>query len=130
MKKSITYREALAEGLRYAFKNDPRVFMMGEDIGKYGGPYGVTKGFIDEFGEDRIRDAPLSESGFTGAGIGAVLHHFRIPAEPRVDVGVVYARRRDADQHFALTRLGHRHVVAVVEFLDAAVTGQKDRAHV
>ncbi|MFO1478682.1 MAG: hypothetical protein U1F40_00630 [Turneriella sp.] len=42
--------------------------MMGEDIGKYGGPYGVTKGFIDEFGEDRIRDAPLSESGFTGAG--------------------------------------------------------------
>ena len=77
MKKTITYREALAEGLRFAFKNDPRVFMMGEDIGKYGGPYGVTKGFIDEFGEDRIRDAPLSESGFTGAGIGAALNGMR-----------------------------------------------------
>ena len=77
MKKTITYREALGEGLRYAFQNDPRVFMMGEDIGKYGGPYGVTKGFIDEFGEDRIRDAPLSESGFTGAGIGAALNGMR-----------------------------------------------------
>lgn len=77
MKKTITYREALGEGLRYAFQNDARVFMMGEDIGKYGGPYGVTKGFIDEFGEDRIRDAPLAESGFTGAGIGAALNGMR-----------------------------------------------------
>lgn len=77
MKKTITYREALSEGLRYAFQNDARVFMMGEDIGKYGGPYGVTKGFIDEFGEDRIRDAPLAESGFTGAGIGAALNGMR-----------------------------------------------------
>ncbi len=73
MKKNITYREGITEGLRYAFKNEPRVFMMGEDIGKYGGPYGHTKGFFEEFGEDRIRDAPLSESGFTGAGIGAAL---------------------------------------------------------
>ena len=77
MTKKLTYREALGEGLRYAFQKDPRVFMMGEDIGMYGGPYGVTKGFIEEFGEDRIRDAPLSESGFTGAGIGAALGGIR-----------------------------------------------------
>ena len=52
---------------------DPRVFLMGEDVGRYGGCYAVTKGLIEEFGEDRIRDTPLSESAFTGAGIGAAM---------------------------------------------------------
>jgi 2-oxoisovalerate dehydrogenase E1 component len=50
---------------------DERVFLMGEDVGAYGGCYAVTKGLMAEFGENRIRDTPLSESGFTGAGIGA-----------------------------------------------------------
>ena len=73
----ITYREALREGLREALIADPRVFLMGEDIGRYGGCYAVTKGLLAEFGESRIRDTPLSESGFVGAGIGAALGGLR-----------------------------------------------------
>ncbi len=73
----ITYREALREGLREALIADPRVFLMGEDIGRYGGCYAVTKGLLAEFGEARIRDTPLSESGFVGAGIGAALGGLR-----------------------------------------------------
>ncbi len=73
----ITYREAVREAIRDALKRDPRVFLMGEDVGRYGGCYAVTKGLYDEFGPERIRDAPLSESGFTGAGIGAALGGMR-----------------------------------------------------
>lgn len=69
----LTYREACRQGLRAALLKDPRVFLMGEDIGRYGGCYAVTKGLIEEFGEARIRDTPLAESGFTGAGIGAAI---------------------------------------------------------
>jgi pyruvate dehydrogenase E1 component alpha subunit len=66
-----TYREAVKEAIRDAMLRDERVFLMGEDVGAYGGCYAVSKGLMAEFGEDRIRDTPLSESGFTGAGIGA-----------------------------------------------------------
>ncbi|SNR50939.1 pyruvate dehydrogenase (acetyl-transferring) E1 component subunit alpha [Puniceibacterium sediminis] len=66
-----TYREAVKQAIREAMTNDDRVFLMGEDVGAYGGCYAVSKGLMAEFGEDRIRDTPLSESGFTGAGIGA-----------------------------------------------------------
>ena len=69
----ITYREAVREAIRDAIKRDDRVFLMGEDVGRYGGCYAVTKGLLAEFGPDRIRDTPLSESGFTGAGIGAAI---------------------------------------------------------
>jgi len=69
----ITYREACRQALRDALLNDPKTFLMGEDIGRYGGCYAVTKGLIDEFGEERIRDTPLSESAYVGAGIGAAL---------------------------------------------------------
>lgn len=72
-----TYREALRMGLREALLADPRVFLVGEDVGRYGGTYAVSKGLLEEFGEARIRDAPLSESGFTGAGIGAALNGMR-----------------------------------------------------
>ncbi|WP_298570569.1 pyruvate dehydrogenase (acetyl-transferring) E1 component subunit alpha [uncultured Aliiroseovarius sp.] len=67
----ITYREAVKQAIRDAMIRDDRVFLMGEDVGAYGGCYAVSKGLMDEFGQDRIRDTPLSESGFTGAGIGA-----------------------------------------------------------
>jgi pyruvate/2-oxoglutarate/acetoin dehydrogenase E1 component len=67
----MTYREAVKQAIRDAMIRDERVFLMGEDVGAYGGCYAVTKGLMDEFGEDRIRDTPLSESGFTGAGVGA-----------------------------------------------------------
>ncbi len=73
----ITYREAVKQAIREALASDPRVFLMGEDVGKYGGCYAVTKGLRDEFGEERIRDTPLSESAFVGAGIGAAIAGMR-----------------------------------------------------
>ncbi|AQT75665.1 alpha-ketoacid dehydrogenase subunit beta [Streptomyces sp. fd1-xmd] len=72
-----TYREALREGLREALRQDDRVFLMGEDVGRYGGCFGVSLGLLEEFGPDRIRDTPLSESAFVGAGIGAALGGMR-----------------------------------------------------
>jgi pyruvate/2-oxoglutarate/acetoin dehydrogenase E1 component len=75
--QSLTYREALRRGLHSALLTQPDVFLIGEDIGKYGGCFAVTKGFLEEFGEQRIRDAPLSESAFVGAGIGAALAGMR-----------------------------------------------------
>jgi pyruvate dehydrogenase E1 component beta subunit len=79
MKKNgeITYRDAIRMALREALQNDERVFLMGEDVGRYGGSYACSHGFIEEFGEERIRDTPLSESGFVGAGIGAALGGMR-----------------------------------------------------
>lgn len=73
----ISYREAVREAIRQAMHADSRVFMMGEDIGAYGGSYAVSKGLLDEFGPDRIRDTPLSELGFVGVGIGAALGGMR-----------------------------------------------------
>jgi len=72
-----TYREAVRAALREALARDPRVFLMGEDVGRYGGTYAVSKGLLEEFGEERIRDTPLSESAFVGAGIGAALAGMR-----------------------------------------------------
>ncbi len=72
-----TYREAVRAALREALRRDPRVFLMGEDVGKYGGTYAVSRGLLEEFGPERIRDTPLSESAFVGAGIGAALRGMR-----------------------------------------------------
>ena len=74
---AITYREAVREAIRGAMQRDPRVFLMGEDVGRYGGSFAVSKGLLAEFGEERIRDTPLSESAFVGAGIGAALGGMR-----------------------------------------------------
>lgn len=71
---ATTYRAALNMALREALQRDPRVFLMGEDVGRYGGTYAVSKGLLEEFGEERVRDTPLSESAFVGAGIGAALN--------------------------------------------------------
>ena len=73
----MTYRDAVREAFRDALKADPRVFLMGEDVGSYGGSYAVSKGLLAEFGAVRIRDTPLSESAFVGAGIGAALGGLR-----------------------------------------------------
>ncbi|MGE0468973.1 MAG: alpha-ketoacid dehydrogenase subunit beta [Nitrospira sp.] len=73
----MTYREAVRAGLHEALEKDPRVYLMGEDVGKYGGTYACSKGFLEEFGPERIRDTPLSESSFVGAGIGAALGGMR-----------------------------------------------------
>jgi len=72
-RRRTTYREAVREAVRDALRRDPRVFLMGEDVGRYGGAYAVSKGLLAEFGPERIRDTPLSESAFVGAGIGAAL---------------------------------------------------------
>ncbi len=72
-----TYREALREGLREVLAGDERTFLMGEDVGRYGGCFAVSLGLLEEFGPDRVRDTPLSESAFVGAGIGAALAGLR-----------------------------------------------------
>jgi len=76
----ITYREAIRQALREMLK-DPKVFLMGEDIGAYGGAFAVTKGFLAEYGVDRIRDTPISESVIVGAGVGAAMAGARPVAE-------------------------------------------------
>jgi pyruvate dehydrogenase E1 component beta subunit len=73
----LSYRDALREAIREAMAADERVFLMGEDVGRYGGTYAVTRGLLQEFGPDRIRDTPLSELTFVGAGIGAALGGMR-----------------------------------------------------
>ncbi|AIT78402.1 pyruvate dehydrogenase [Novosphingobium pentaromativorans US6-1] len=73
----MTYREACRQAIRDALIRDPRCFVMGEDVGLYGGCYAVTKGLLEEFGPERIRDTPLAESVITGAGIGAAIGGLR-----------------------------------------------------
>jgi pyruvate dehydrogenase E1 component beta subunit len=73
----LTFREAARAGLRDALQRDERVFLMGEDVGRYGGCFAVSLGLLEEFGPERIRDTPLSESAFVGAGIGAALAGMR-----------------------------------------------------
>lgn len=72
-----TYREALRAAIREALQRDDRVFLMGEDVGRYGGCFAVSRGLLEEFGPERIRDTPLSESAFVGAGIGAAMAGMR-----------------------------------------------------
>ncbi|MGI0492298.1 alpha-ketoacid dehydrogenase subunit beta [Alkalinema pantanalense CENA528] len=89
-----TYREAVRDAIREAILKDDRVFLMGEDVGRYGGAFGVTKGLLQELGADKIMDTPLCESGFTGAGIGAALNGMR----PIVEVMTVNFSLLAADQ--------------------------------
>ena len=75
--KKTTYREAVRAALREALQRDDRVFLMGEDVGKYGGSYACSLGLLDEFGPERVRDTPLSEGAFVGMGIGAAMAGMR-----------------------------------------------------
>ncbi|HET8560751.1 MAG TPA: alpha-ketoacid dehydrogenase subunit beta [Marmoricola sp.] len=72
-----TYREAMREAIREALREDERTFLMGEDVGSYGGCFAVSLGLLEEFGPERVRDTPLSESAFVGAGIGAAIGGMR-----------------------------------------------------
>jgi pyruvate/2-oxoglutarate/acetoin dehydrogenase E1 component len=92
--RTLTYREAVREAIREALTKDPRVFLMGEDVGAYGGCFAVSKGLLQEFGPERIRDTPLSESVFVGAGIGAALGGMR----PIVEIMTVNFSLLAADQ--------------------------------
>jgi len=75
--REITYREAVREALQQEMRRDSRVFLMGEDVGPYGGIFAVTQGLVEEFGEERVRDTPISEGGFTGLGVGAAVTGLR-----------------------------------------------------
>jgi pyruvate dehydrogenase E1 component beta subunit len=75
--RTVTFREATKLAIREALQRDERVFLMGEDVGAYGGCFAVTMGLLDEFGPERVRDTPLSESVFVGAGIGAAMNGLR-----------------------------------------------------
>jgi pyruvate/2-oxoglutarate/acetoin dehydrogenase E1 component len=79
--QEMTYGEAIRQVLRAEMQNDPRVFLMGEDIGIYGGAFGVTKGLLQEFGDERVRDTPISEQAIAGCAIGAALSGMRPVAE-------------------------------------------------
>ena len=103
----ITYREAMRAALHDALAKDPRVFLMGEDVGKYGGSYAVSKGFLDEFGPERIRDTPLSELAFVGTGIGAAMGGMR----PIVEVMTVNFSLLALDQIVNTAAL-YRHMSA------------------
>lgn len=75
--RQITYLEAVRESIRQAMRNNPDVFLMGEDIGIYGGAFGVTRGMLLEFGPERIRDTPISESALAGSAVGAAMTGMR-----------------------------------------------------
>ncbi len=75
--REITFREALTEALRQNLERDESIFLMGEDIGYYGGIFQVTPGLMDQFGEDRVMDMPISESAIIGGGIGAAINGMR-----------------------------------------------------
>lgn len=80
--RKIAYREALKEALREEMRRDSRVFLLGEDIGRYwGGAFKVTKGLAEEFGDERVRDTPISESAIIGAAVGAAITGMRPVAE-------------------------------------------------
>ncbi len=79
--REISYRQALNEALREEMRRDDNVFLLGEDVGIYGGPFGITKGLIEEFGERRVKDTPISEAAFTGTAIGAAITGLRPVAE-------------------------------------------------
>jgi 2-oxoisovalerate dehydrogenase E1 component beta subunit len=81
MSKELTYLEAIREALVEEMRRDPKVFVLGEDVGPYGGAFGVTQGLYDEFGELRVIDTPISESAIVGVSIGAALRGYRPVAE-------------------------------------------------
>ena len=79
--RELTYLDAIREGLAEEMRRDPKVFVLGEDVGVYGGAFGVTRGLFDEFGETRVVDTPISESAIVGISIGAALRGYRPVAE-------------------------------------------------
>jgi 2-oxoisovalerate dehydrogenase E1 component beta subunit len=81
MSRELTYLEAIREALAEEMRRDPKVFVLGEDVGAYGGAFGVTQGLCDEFGDLRVLDTPISESAIIGISIGASLRGYRPVAE-------------------------------------------------
>src|SRR4026207_1339580 len=81
MPKELTYLEAIREALAEEMRRDAKVFVLGEDVGAYGGAFGVTQGLYEEFGEARVVDTPVSESAIGGISVGAAMRGYRPVAE-------------------------------------------------
>ena len=115
MAKELTYLEAIREALSEEMRRDPKVFVLGEDVGPYGGAFGVTQGLYDEFGELRVLDTPISESAIIGVSIGAALRGYRPVAEMQfadfISCGFDQIVNQAATLHY---RYGGRAAVPIV----------------
>ncbi len=103
--KTLTLARAINEGLRRSLENDPKVLLMGEDIGALGGVFRVTDGLQKDFGEDRVVDTPLAESGILGTAIGLALRGYRPVCEIQFDGFIFPAYDQITTQ---LAKMGYR----------------------
>src|SRR5258705_1814282 len=115
MPKELTYLEAIREALIEEMQRDPKVFVLGEDVGPYGGAFGVTQGLYEMFGELRVMDTPISESAIVGISIGAALRGYRPVAEMQfadfISCGFDQITNQAATLHY---RYGGRATVPIV----------------
>src|SRR5216117_514461 len=115
MPKELTYLEAIREALAEEMRRDPKVFVLGEDVGEYGGAFGVTQGLFQEFGESRVVDTPISESAIVGISIGASLRGYRPVAEMQFADFIACAFDQIVNQAATLRyRYGGRSKVPIV----------------
>jgi pyruvate/2-oxoglutarate/acetoin dehydrogenase E1 component len=125
MPREITYREAVREAMVEAMREDDSVFLMGEDVGVYGGAFGVSRGMVEEFGRDRVVDTPLSEAGFVGLCIGAALMGMRPIAEIQFSDFITHSMDQLVNQAAKLRYMfgGEGRVPVVVRTPGGAGTG-------
>ena len=125
MPREITYREAVREAMVQAMREDDSVFLMGEDVGVYGGAFGVSRGMVEEFGEDRVVDTPLSEAGFVGLCVGAALMGMRPIAEIQFSDFITHSMDQLVNQAAKLRYMfgGEGRVPLVVRTPGGAGTG-------
>jgi pyruvate/2-oxoglutarate/acetoin dehydrogenase E1 component len=125
MPREITYREAVREAMVEAMREDDSVFLMGEDVGVYGGAFGVSRGMVEEFGQDRVVDTPLSEAGFVGLCIGAALMGMRPIAEIQFSDFITHSMDQLVNQAAKLRYMfgGEGRVPVVVRTPGGAGTG-------
>jgi 2-oxoisovalerate dehydrogenase E1 component beta subunit len=115
MPRELTYLEAIREALAEEMRRDPKVFVLGEDVGAYGGAFGATQGLCDEFGEARVLDTPISESAIIGVSIGAALRGYRPVAEMQFADFIACAFDQIVNQAATLRyRYGGRTAVPIV----------------
>src|SRR5215208_1738181 len=125
MPREITYREAVREAMVQAMREDDSVFLMGEDVGVYGGAFGVSRGMVEEFGEERVVDSPLSEAGFVGLCVGAALMGMRPIAEIQFSDFITHSMDQLVNQAAKLRYMfgGEGRVPVVVRTPGGAGTG-------
>ncbi|WP_198024459.1 alpha-ketoacid dehydrogenase subunit beta [Rubrobacter radiotolerans] len=123
--RELTYREAVREALVLAMRQDDSVFLMGEDVGVYGGAFGVSRGMVEEFGQKRVVDTPLSEAAFTGLGVGAALVGMRPVVEVQFSDFITHCMDQLVNQAAKLRYMfgGEARVPLVVRTPGGAGTG-------